>query len=292
MLSWEAAVVFMDDAVTRAVGGPERLFGVEVDGDAEGGQSGSMASGAWMARPGEPAAAALAVLMDDTLGRAAAERRPEGSWAVTTELSADYTGVPPGDGRRITSRGSVVSADERGALARGVIEDGEGRALALMTLRSRFLLGMVMRPGGANGVVAGEAPERVSMAAMLGLADRIAEPGPGQRGREELANSSAPSGLVLCGREELANGSGAMHGGVVLCAAQLAAGRLLPGGEGFFLASARIGYLRRLEACDDLELTTRLVHGGRTFRIVEVTVRGPGGRVGAVATVTGYTADH
>ncbi|XVQ15005.1 PaaI family thioesterase [Spirillospora sp. CA-255316] len=264
----------------RRVGGPERLFGVTVTADPAGDRrNGTMASGPWMRGPdSRPSSAALGVLIDDTLGIAASDRRPDGRSAVTTELSIDYVTPPPCDGQTITSRSEVISLHPRGALVTGRVEDGAGRTLAVMTLRSRYI-------SAAPGIP--REPETAPL-------EPSAEEPPHRESLLEMLNASIDSDdrqvrLTVPGDGDLANGSGVMHGGITLCASQLAASQWLPAEEGVILSSARITYLRRLELDGDIEFLARIVHGGRSFRLVDVTAHGPTGEICATATIAGYS---
>ncbi|UGQ12202.1 PaaI family thioesterase [Yinghuangia sp. ASG 101] len=267
------------------VGKPELLFGVRlVEDPRDSHWHGTMPSGRWTLGPdGVPSNAALAVLIDDTLGVAGAAHQPEGRFAVTTELSVDYVAPPPCDGSVITSEGAVVSAHDRGALVTGTVRDAVGQTLAVMSLRGRYIpllpevaAGASARPEPSPGDPAdADASRHESLLAVLGASAEV--------GAEEVRLRVPPS-------IRLTNGSGVLHGGVALAASQLAASYRLPADEGMALASTRITYLRQLEISSDIDFVARVVHGGRTFRVVEVTAYGPGGVPCARATVAGYTA--
>jgi uncharacterized protein (TIGR00369 family) len=265
----------------RRPGGPERLFGVRMALDPHSGsQAGTTVSGAWMRGPdGMPSSAALGVLIDDTLGGAASVQRPDGLWAVTTELSIDYPTPPTCDGQVITSRGGIVSVHSRGALATGSVEDDSGRTLAVMTLRSRYVPGVPEIPDGTGAAQPSdpseaEAPRRESLLSLLNAS---------------ISSDDRQVRLRVPEDAELTNASGVMHGGIALCASQLAASRWLSAEEDMTLASTRITYLRPLEIDGGIEFVARVVHAGRTFRLVEVTAHGPSGKLCTTATVAGYT---
>ena len=265
----------------KRLGGPERLFGVKMALEAEGGRLwGAMISGDWMrGLDGTTSGAALGVLIDDTLGGAASAQRPDGLWAVTTELSIDYVTPPPCDGQMITSRGGIVSAHSLGALATGTVEDESARTLATMTMRSRYVPGVP------------EIPPMSETAQPPSLSD---EKPPHRESLLSMLNASISSDdrqvrLRVPANTELTNPNGVMHGGIALCASQLAAFRWLPAEEGITLASTRITYLRRLEMDGDIEFVARVVHAGRTFRLIEVTAHGPAGKLCTTATIAGYT---
>ncbi len=265
----------------RIVGGPEYLFGGKVTAGPDGARHGSMASGPWMHGPdGAPSGAALGVLIDDTLGIAAAALRPETLWAVTTELSVDYVAPPPCDGRRITSRGEVVSSHSLGALATGTIQDDTARTLAVMTLRSRYVPGVpevfhTSETDPPPEPLFPEEPERTSLPELLGAS---------------FTADDRSATLRVPGDPLLTNASGVLHGGIALCASQFVASHWFP--AGMLLSSVRIAYLRQLEITGDIGFVARVVHGGRTFRLVEVVSYGPSGKPCTTATVAGYTVDE
>lgn len=266
------------------VGKPELLFGVRLVEDPRDGRwHGTMPSGLWTRGPdGAPSCAALAVLIDDTLGVAGATHQPEGRFAVTTELSVDYVAPPPSDGSVLTSEGGVVSAHDRGALATGTVRDAAGRTLAVMSLRGRYIpllpevaAGASAQPEPSPGDPAdADASRHDSLLSVLGAAVHA---------DDEQVRLRVPPNV------RLTNGSGVLHGGIALAASQLAASYRLPAGEGMALSSTRITYLRQLEISGDIDFVATVVHGGRTFRVIEVTAYGPGGVPCTRATVAGYT---
>ncbi|WP_436790435.1 PaaI family thioesterase [Yinghuangia sp. YIM S10712] len=266
------------------VGKPELLFGVRmVEDPRDHHWHGTMPSGLWTrGLDGTPSSAALGVLVDDTLGVAGAAHQPEGRFAVTTELSVDYVAPPPCDGSVITSESEVVSAHGRGALVTGTARDAVGRTLAVMSLRSRYIpllpevaAGAWAQPEPSPGDPAdADASRHDSLLSVLG-ATLYAD--------DEHVRVRVPPNI------RLTNGSGVLHGGIALAASQLAASYRLPAHEGMAIASTRIAYLRQLEITGDIDFVARVVHGGRTFRVIEVTAHGPGGQPCTLATVTGYT---
>lgn len=275
------------EPLSRRGNGPTLLFGVRVE-SGPGGEDwrGTMDSGPWMVGPdGGPDSAALSVLVDATLGRAATAHRPAGLWPVTTELSIDYTTPPPCDGQRITFDGRVVAARPHGALVTGTAVDEAGRTLAVASLRSRFIPGMTVdlpadvlsRPGlvlpREESVDEEEPPYRESLMAMLNAS---------------LSADGHTATLRVPGDTLLANGTGALHGGIALCASHLAASPVVGAAQGMTVASARITYLRGIEVSGDTDFVARVVHAGRTFRLVEVTAYGPTGKPGTVTTIAGY----
>ncbi|UGQ12195.1 hypothetical protein LO772_00865 [Yinghuangia sp. ASG 101] len=276
------------DPLIRRGRGPMTLFGVRVTAEpGENGSRGEMASGPWMAGPdGTPSSGALGVLIDDTLGRATSAHRPAALWPVTTELSIDYTAPPPADGQVVRGTSTVVAVQPQGVLVSGEVRDAAGRTLAVTTLRSRFTpavprnVAELFAPDGSALAPMPEvpaAPEPPYRESLLGMLDAT------------LDATGDTASLRVPGRDILTNASGVMHGGIALCATQVAASPLLRPEDGMALASVRIGYLRALDIGGDTEFVARVVHGGRTFRLIEVVSYGPSGKPGTIATVAGYT---
>ncbi|HSA49729.1 MAG TPA: hotdog domain-containing protein [Yinghuangia sp.] len=275
------------EPLSRRGGGPTLLFGVRVNSRPDGEiWRAAMDTGPWTAGlDGTADSAALSVLIDATLGRAATAHRPANLWPVTTELSIDYPAPPPCDGQGITFDGRVVAAQQHGALVTGTAADETGRPLAVATLRSRFIPGVTVdlpadvlsRPGLAlspeDFVMEEEPPHRESLMSILNASLRT---------DEHAATLRVPGDPLL------ANGTGAMHGGIALCASQLAASHLIGTADGMAVASARITYVRQIEMTGDTDFVARIVHAGRTFRLVEVTAYTPNGKVGTVTTIAGY----
>ena len=244
-------------------GGPETLFRVgpvTVDGSAV---RLSMATGPWLAAAdGRPAAGALGVLLDDTLGQAVIVHRPDGHWAVTTELAFDLAAPLPADGSPLACDAELVSLDAAGGLSRGTVRDARGTVVAVGTIWTRFV------PGVPESVLAGSyGPASVDGRAAGSL-------------QELLGLRPVDDTLVLPDRPELGNPAGRLHGGVVACAAECAAQGTA---TGLVTASLRISYVR--PAIAPVVLTPVVLHGGRSLGVVEVVARGADGRTCAIATV-------
>jgi len=265
-------------------GGSEWLFDIGVTFEENGLAHGTMGAGPWVVGPdGAPNAAALGVLIDDTLTLAAVLRRPPSTWLVTTEVSVDYVAPLPLDGQTITSRGEVVASDSGGALSTGTIQDASGRDLALMSLRSRYVGGI---PGVTDSVIPDgpppEAPQKPvhpdpERKSLLSMLDASLEPD------EDKVT------LRMTGDPLLSNLRGTLHGGIALCASQLAASYYLPAEEGMSIASTRITYLRGLDLTGGpIEFTARPVHHGRSFRLIEVTSYSAPGKPATIAMIGGY----
>lgn len=286
----------MRDVVTSAVGrsellltphgGPEGLFrigAVAVEGDVV--RTG-MATGPWLHDgDGVPAAAALGVLLDDTLGQAVIVHRPAGHWAVTTELAIDVAGPLPGDGSRLEAEAQMVSCDATGGLSRGTVRAADGTVVAVGTTWSHFLPGVPEAvyegsygPASADRT-AGSLAELlgVTAAELLGvtaaeLLDVTAAEPPGV--------TATDGALVVPERADLFNPRGFVHGGVIACATEVAARRIA---GGLATASLRVAYVR--PALAPVVLTPTVRHAGRSLAVVEVVARGADDRTCAIATV-------
>lgn len=255
----------MRDAVSSTVdllltphGGPEHLFRigpVTVDGDVV---RLSMTTGEWLRDGGSGSAAgALGVLLDDLLGQAVIVHRPDGSWAVTTELAIDVCGPLPADGSRLEAEARLVSRDDAGGLSRGAVRAADGTVVAVGTTWSHFVAGV---------------PESV-YAGSYG-------PPPSDRTAGSLAEMLGVVGEVLPDRAELLNPRGFVHGGVLACVTEMIARRAVPG---LATASLRVAYVR--PAVAPVVLTPTIRHGGRSFAVVDVEARGADDRICAIATV-------
>lgn len=89
--------------------------------------------------------------------------------------------------------------------------------------------------------------------------------------------------MVLGDRAEFANPAGAIHGGVLAWAAELAA-RRTASRPTLETGSLHLQYVR--SAVGPVSCVAAIVHGGRSFTVVEVELRGRDGRVCTLASVT------
>lgn len=256
--------------LSSPAGGPEELFRVE-----EGVRTGdlvrwSMRSGEWMRGPDAvPSGAALGVLVDDMLGNAIFPHCPAGQWPVTTEISVDYLAPPPCDGQPILARSRPVSVRPEMALASGVVEDGAGTTLAVATLRCQSV--------PAPPEVAPSTPPNGRLSA--GHDSLISMLGASVTSHDEGVTLRLPP------EPAFANPRGGLHGGITLCASQLAGAQALSMGA---TASTRIAYLRPIDISEPVDFVARIVHGGRAFGVARVTTYGRAGKPCTVATVTCY----
>jgi acyl-coenzyme A thioesterase PaaI-like protein len=82
-----------------------------------------------------------------------------------------------------------------------------------------------------------------------------------------------------------------VHGGVLLCGAEMAAAAADPRAE-LVTSSIRICYLRAVPAADDLEFVTREIRRGRTQSVIAVEVRDARGKPAVTSTVMRETRDR
>ncbi len=242
-------------------GGPEALFRLgRIAVDDTGASAATMAVGPWLVVDGRPAAGSLGVLMDDVLGQAVIVGRPEGHWAVTTELTVDVCSPLPSTGR-LHAAGELVSVDGAGGIARGTVRDDTGHVVAVGTTWSRYI------PFLPEGVRSGP---------------RAVPPTAGDPAPHELLHRTA-DGVVIGARPEFGNPGGVVHGGVLTWVAELAS-RWLVGPSALHTASIRTAYVR--PAIAPVVVATRIVHGGRSFTVIEAVARARDGRPCTLATVT------
>ena len=241
------------------------------------------ATGRWLlGDDGTPCAGALGVLIDDSLGSTMLARRAGDRWPVSTEISVDLGAPPPCDGSPLVAEARCLD-DSPGAgvaLAQGRVLDHAGRTIAVTTMRGRYV------PVGEAAISAGTIPPGTSarrdaasstLALLAGTVRRRGERG--ERGEDVE--------LVLPADPVFANPLGNTHGGVLLCASEIA-GRLAlrSGGGPLSTASVRIAYLRPAPLTDPMVFTAEVVHRGRTFGVARVTSRGASAKPCTVATVT------
>ncbi|MFH5821935.1 PaaI family thioesterase [Georgenia sp. AZ-5] len=263
-------------------GGPEALFRVsDVVGDSAL-VSGSMHTGPWMSGPdGSASLGSLGVLVDDALAYAVLADRPEGSWAVSTEISVELCAAPSMDGSALRSTSSVVARDATGGLARGEVRDERGRVVAFASQRLRF----------SPGVPA--TLETPGFDADRGMpAIGVAEPGRPRPGVLETLGATVISGdararLALPSSPWLVNPMGNVHGGILLCVSEVA-GLVALQSEAHPLATTavHISYVRPAPLRGEVTVAAEVLHRGRTLGVAQVRTLTASGKVATVATVT------
>lgn len=263
--------------ITTPLGRPEALFRVgaaEKEGQLARAQ---MRTGPWMRGPdGRPCAGSLGVFLDDLLGNALLAGRPEDYWPVSTELSIELTAPLPVDGSVLTGEGWPVSLEPGGGLSQGTVTDRSGTLVATATTRERFLpapralLTAAADPPAAPDDAAG--PE--SAVALLGALTR---------------HEDGAVIVTVPGSGDFANPMGNTHGGILLCAAELAGSLALRAGGGpLQTSSIRVVYARSVPVTDTITYTAQVLHRGRTLGAAQVTARGASGKTCALALITAH----
>ncbi|WP_260850916.1 PaaI family thioesterase [Rhodococcus sp. WB9] len=243
-------------------------------GDATHGTS-TMTTGPWLSdERGIPCRGALGVLMDDVTGDPITARAPAGHWSVTTELHLDFSRSPALDGSILRAESEVVAVDPDGGLASGRIVDESGRVVAIGSARLRF--------------VAAEIPSR-------SLPDDITWAGAGACSIIELLGAhhrrdNASAGLELEPSESLRNPLGNVHGGVLLCASEIAGHSAVTAEAEFRTTSIAMSYARPCPGTEPITFAPRVIYRGRTFAVVQVVGRNHSGKTCTTATVTCHRA--
>jgi uncharacterized protein (TIGR00369 family) len=265
--------------VTTPLGRPEALLRVgaaERDGP---GVRAQMRTGPWMRGPDAGACAgSLGVFVDDLLGNALLAGRPEDYWPVSTELSIDLAGPLPADGSVLTGRGWPVSLEPGGGLSQGTVTDSSGALVATATTRERFLPAprALLTGSGPDGTppVPEDTVGPESAMALLGAVAR----------REDGAVI-----LTVPGSDDFANPMGNTHGGILLCAAEIAGWLALHAAAGpLQTSSIRVVYARSVPVTDTITYTAQVLHRGRTLGAAQVTTRGASGKTCALAMITAH----
>jgi len=250
--------------------GAEALFQVApVTGDANHGTS-VMTTGPWMAdERGMPCRGSLGVLMDDVTGYPITARAPAGHWSVTTELHLDFSRSPALDGSVLQAESHVVSVDSDGGLAAGRVVDESGRVVALASARLRFVAAEM-----PTGSVPDDVGTRVNATSIIELLSA------------HHRRDNAAAGLELEPSESLRNPLGSVHGGVLLCASEIAGHSAVTPEAEFQTTSIAMAFVRPCPGTEPITFTPRVIYRGRTFAVVQVAGRNQSGKTCTTATVT------
>ncbi|MDX6251989.1 MAG: hypothetical protein QOF10_5349 [Kribbellaceae bacterium] len=251
---------------TIVTGGPERLFRIDSVAPGRTSVTGSMTTGPWSAGPdGQPCAGSLGVLVDNVLGYAIQARRPEHRWSVSTEISIDFLADFPTDGSPLYAEGRVLQIDAIGGMASGQVIDSTGRVIAHCRQRGRF----VPQSPGITAATSNNHLPTVDTATIIGV----------------------PAGetpdLSLEVTAELGNPLGNLHGGVSLCASELAGiAALRSSNQALVTASIHVAYVRPAPVGTHLLFSPTVLHRGRTFALVQVVSTNETGKPCTIATIT------
>jgi uncharacterized protein (TIGR00369 family) len=279
--------------ITTPLGRPEALFRVGAAGREGSTVQVQMRTGPWMRGPdGRPCGGSLGVFLDDLLGNALLAGRPENYWPVSTELSIDLAAPLPMDGSVLTGQGWPVCVEPGGGLGQGVVRNASGATVATATTRERYL----PAPQGLPGAAGSRSVE--SAAADLPGRDGARVRGKNGAGPQPdtmtlLGAVARRAGdeviLTVPGSDDFANPMRNTHGGIMLCAAEMA-GSLAWHAEASPLqaASVRVAYVRSVPVTDTITYTAQVLHRGRTLGVAQVTARDGRGKTCALATITAH----
>jgi uncharacterized protein (TIGR00369 family) len=222
-----------------------------------------------------PCAGSLGVFLDDLLGNALLAGRPEDYWPVSTELSIDLAAPPPADGSVLTGQGWPVSLEPGGALGQGTVTDSTGAVIATATTRARYLPAPQNLPG--PGSVPPSPDDPASPESTMALLGAVARHGDGA------------VILTVPGSDDFANPMGNTHGGILLCAAEIAGSLALHADASpLQTSSIRVIYARSVPVTETIAYTAEVLHRGRTLGVAQVTARGASGKTCAIATITAH----
>jgi acyl-coenzyme A thioesterase PaaI-like protein len=228
--------------------GPETLFGVGRVEHGEGTVRGSMPSRAALVGPdGRPSVGALGVLVDNVLGYSIIDSLEHGTWSVSTEIWLHLLASLPHDGGQVRAAAHAV---QRGSFATGTIVDEQGGLLATCSQRGRAVAGAPLDPLDLPPFELPAGPRDV--ADLLGL----------RAEGEVLAMRVTPV---------LENPRRMLHGGISLCASEVAAtrSRRLAGSD-LATSSMHIVHSRAISAGSLVEFHATTHHAGRSLWITDV----------------------
>ncbi|MFI1112441.1 PaaI family thioesterase [Streptomyces physcomitrii] len=239
--------------------------------------SSSMPAGSWLCGPeGRPVLGGLGVLVDNVLGYALMLHRPRDRWSVSSEISIDLCRPLPAEDP-LSARASVLTSDSRGAVSSGSVVDHRGRLLAVCRQHGRWVRTLpTARPPGS-----GATTTTIPAAPATGLLELL--------GAQVKADRDSAE-LDLLATAELVNPLGNLHGGVALCASDLAAQAALQAGDrSFGTSSVHIAYARPVPLGTAVRFVATVAHAGRSFAVVTVTALNELGKPCTLATVTAGT---
>jgi acyl-coenzyme A thioesterase PaaI-like protein len=228
--------------------GPETLFGVgrvEHDGSLV---RGSMPTGPSLAGPDDRASAgALGVLVDNVLGYSIIDSLDVGTWSVSTEIWLHLLAPLPTDGRRILAGAHTL---QPGSFSTATVTDEHGAQLATCHQRGRAVAD---GPFDVEDLPAFDLPtDPVDVSGLLGL---------------------QPEGDVITMEVSpvLENPRRMLHGGISLCASEVAAtrSRRLAGAD-LPTTSVHIVHSRGIPAGAVVEFHSTTRHAGRSLWITDV----------------------
>ncbi|WP_222113986.1 PaaI family thioesterase [Gordonia paraffinivorans] len=243
---------------------PEAIFGVmEIVGTSTA-VVGRMRPGPWLRTDdGRPAPGAIGVLVDAAVGGAAVAHRPPGGWAVTTDLSIVFCAEIPADGPDLVVRGQTVHHGAAAGISTGSVYRDD-RLVATVTERIAYV-DAAPRPSAPA--------ERAS--------------GLGGSALSSLGGSMTADGVRIEVGENATNPGGALHGGVSIYLAELAASSMVHrAAPGLSPTTLHISYTRPGKFGETIDFATEAHHLGCNSATVDVTATDTGGKVVTRARLT------
>jgi uncharacterized protein (TIGR00369 family) len=264
-----------DAGVPFVIGGPESAFRV-APVTAHGSLfRGTMETGNWVIGPdGTPSFGSLGVLVDDILGYPVVTARPPGNWATSTEISVSFCAPLPEGRSTIQAESCVVSLSPSGGLAQTRVFDAAGQTIALGSQRLRFIAGTpaALSSGGPAEESSGY---KIPAGTILDLLSA------------SISRYKNGAALVLPLGPSVSNPMGTLHGGIMLCASELAGHAAVQSHDHpVTTSSVNIAYLRPGPVKGQATFEATILHRGRTLAVAQVVSRNPEGKICTLATVT------
>ncbi|MCU1414195.1 MAG: hypothetical protein JWN80_1535 [Microbacteriaceae bacterium] len=234
----------MDD-LPIVTGGPEATFRVEgltVDGLST---RGWMPAGDWLRdADGRLGPGALGVFADDVLGYAIMAPRPSDTvWSVSTEITVEVFPALQHPTSGFRGEAEAVQFDEFGCFTLGRFTNDHGELVAVGSQRGRY----------------------VPLPPSMDLDDHAATTG---GSLEALLGADVDNGTTLLSvSPAVQNPLGNLHGGISLCASDLAAASA---SAPLRTTSVRIVYVRAVPGGSRVEFTATAHHRGRSFALIDV----------------------
>jgi uncharacterized protein (TIGR00369 family) len=167
------------------------------------------------------------------------------------------------------------------ALSHGSAHEADGSVLATAAARTRYTPGV---PDLAGAATRDASEPRAFIAAQSSLRAALAGDVAAEGADATAGRMRVPPGPALL------NAAGHVHGGVIVCLADVLANAVWarPDAPALATASLRFAYLRPGRATGPLDLSARVRHRGRTTAVVDVDVVGGDGRLCATGRVTAH----
>lgn len=221
---------------------------------------------------GDAPVGVLGVPADNATGYAVIAGAPAGHWSVTTELSLDVFGPIPTNGSDLTVSAALVHSNASTGYSEGEVVDAQGHTVARIRQRGLFVAGHPAEAGSAAVLSTGPGP--VDLGAFFG----VVSPGSRKPGAAEIEVT-----------DDLVNPLRNLHGGVGFCLVEWMAreGLQAVSGDGLRTTSIHVAYLRPAPLGTTVRVATEVLHCGRSFGLVQVTVSLPSGKPVLVGRVTG-----